>query len=75
MSHDGCHEVAWKGKAFPFLLHHPNAFLQTENYGSARQQQQQQHGAQWVLRGAQCGRARLAALTPTAAVIDHLARP
>ncbi|GLI59279.1 hypothetical protein VaNZ11_001128 [Volvox africanus] len=36
MSHDGCHEVAWKGKAFPYLMHHPN-FHSTENYGSARQ--------------------------------------
>ncbi|GIL46419.1 hypothetical protein Vafri_3418 [Volvox africanus] len=36
MSHDGCHEVAWKGKAFPYLMHHPN-FHSTETYGSARQ--------------------------------------
>ncbi|EFJ45425.1 hypothetical protein VOLCADRAFT_94271 [Volvox carteri f. nagariensis] len=36
MSHDGCHEVAWKGKAFSYLMHHPN-FHSTENYGSARE--------------------------------------
>ncbi|GLC37300.1 hypothetical protein PLESTB_001138800 [Pleodorina starrii] len=36
MSHDGCHEVAWKGKAFPYLMHHPN-FHSTENYGSMRE--------------------------------------
>ena len=36
MSHDGCEEVAWKGKAFPYLMHHPN-FHTTENYGSAKQ--------------------------------------
>jgi hypothetical protein len=34
MAHDGCREVEWKGQAFPYLLHHPNSFLQTENYGS-----------------------------------------
>lgn len=36
MSHDGCHEVAWRGKAFPYLMHHPN-FHATENYGSLRE--------------------------------------
>jgi hypothetical protein len=35
MAHDGCKEVAWKGQAFPYLMHHPNKFHQTENYGSA----------------------------------------
>lgn len=33
MSHDGCHEVAWKGQAFSYLMHHPG-FHKTENYGS-----------------------------------------
>jgi alcohol dehydrogenase (NADP+) len=35
MAHDGCEEVAWKGQAFPYLMHHPG-FNRTENYGSAR---------------------------------------
>ncbi|PNW77353.1 hypothetical protein CHLRE_10g432900v5 [Chlamydomonas reinhardtii] len=35
MSHDGCHEVAWKGRAFPYLMHH-SGFHSTENYGSLR---------------------------------------
>lgn len=45
MAHDGSIEVAWKGRAFPYLLHHPNSFLQTENYGSARQTEQHGHGS------------------------------
>ena len=36
MAHDGSYEVEWKGNPFPFLMHHPNAFHQSENYGSAR---------------------------------------
>lgn len=24
MSLDGCLEVAWKGQAFPYLMHHPD---------------------------------------------------
>lgn len=36
MAQDGSIEVAWKGQAFPYLIHHPNG-LQTENYGSARE--------------------------------------
>lgn len=36
MSHDGCEEVKWKGQAFSYLMHHPNKFHQTENYGSSR---------------------------------------
>jgi hypothetical protein len=36
MAQDGSVEVAWKGQAFPYLVHHPNTFLKTENYGSAR---------------------------------------
>mmetsp|Transcript_13752 Transcript_13752/g.29583 ORF Transcript_13752/g.29583 Transcript_13752/m.29583 type:complete len:409 (-) Transcript_13752:535-1761(-) len=44
MSHDGCLEVAWKGKAFPYLMHHPN-FHQTENYGSAKSHLAGHHGA------------------------------
>jgi hypothetical protein len=36
MAQDGSREVEWKGQAFPYLLHHPNSFLQTENYGSQR---------------------------------------
>jgi hypothetical protein len=51
MSHDGCEEVKWKGQAFSYLMHHPNKFHQTENYGSSRAAaagprecwQQQQH--------------------------------
>lgn len=36
MASDGCREVEWVGLAFPYLLHHPNAFLKTENYGSKK---------------------------------------
>ncbi|GFR45609.1 hypothetical protein Agub_g7006 [Astrephomene gubernaculifera] len=39
MSHDGCHEVAWKGKAFSYLMHH-HGFHSTENYGSVRKEGQ-----------------------------------
>lgn len=35
MAQDGSYEVAWKGQAFPYLLHH-QGFLRTENYGSER---------------------------------------
>jgi hypothetical protein len=34
MAHDGCEEVKWKGQAFSYLMHHPNEFHKTENYGS-----------------------------------------
>eukprot|EP00798_Chlamydomonas_sp_ICE-L_P000526 gene526-1939_t len=37
MAQDGSYEVAWKGNAFPYLMNHPNNFMKTENYGSARQ--------------------------------------
>ncbi|GAX80958.1 hypothetical protein CEUSTIGMA_g8393.t1 [Chlamydomonas eustigma] len=36
MAQDGSIEVTWKGQAFSYLVHHPNSFLKTENYGSAR---------------------------------------
>jgi hypothetical protein len=36
MSLDGCLEVAWKGQAFPYLMHHPKNPLQTDSYGSHR---------------------------------------
>ncbi|MEW5302140.1 MAG: hypothetical protein WDW36_004949 [Sanguina aurantia] len=36
MAQDGSYEVKWAGVAFPYLMHHPNAFLKTENYGSAK---------------------------------------
>ena len=26
--------MPWGGQAFPYLMHHPNTFHQTENYGS-----------------------------------------
>nr|QKY15097.1 NADPH-dependent aldo-keto reductase, chloroplastic isoform X2 (AKRC) [Polytomella parva] len=38
MSHDGCIEVAWKGQAFSYLLHH-SGFHKTENYGTKRHEQ------------------------------------
>lgn len=34
MAQDGSIEVAWKGQAFSYLMHHPG-FNKTENYGSA----------------------------------------
>lgn len=40
MASDGCDEVAWKGRAFPYLLHHPGG-VTTENYGTARLAAQQ----------------------------------
>ena len=36
MAHDGSYEVEWKGNPFPFLMHHPNGFHKSENYGSAK---------------------------------------
>lgn len=36
MANDGSLEVAWKGQAFPYLMHHPSGFMKTENYGSAK---------------------------------------
>ncbi|PNH07410.1 Catalase isozyme 2, partial [Tetrabaena socialis] len=43
MAHDGSYEVAWKGQAFSYLMHHPK-FHQTENYGSAREAEHGGHG-------------------------------
>jgi diketogulonate reductase-like aldo/keto reductase len=35
MSHDGCEEVAWKGQAFPYLMHHPRQDT-NDSYGKER---------------------------------------
>mmetsp|Transcript_17860 Transcript_17860/g.30632 ORF Transcript_17860/g.30632 Transcript_17860/m.30632 type:complete len:406 (+) Transcript_17860:89-1306(+) len=51
MAHDGSYEVEWKGVAFPFLMHHPNSFLKTENYGSAKGHSSQPHGEHSNQRG------------------------
>lgn len=34
MASDGCDEVAWKGQAFPYLMHRPDP--RSHNYGEAR---------------------------------------
>ena len=34
MASDGCHEVAWKGQAFPYLMHRPDT--RSHNYGEAK---------------------------------------
>lgn len=34
MANDGCDEVAWKGQAFPYLMHRPDP--RSHSYGDAR---------------------------------------
>eukprot|EP00892_Ulva_mutabilis_P001039 jgi/Ulvmu1/10936/UM007_0115.1 len=39
MSSDGCREVAWKGQAFPYLMHHPRS-TESDSYAKQRQREQ-----------------------------------